>query len=39
MDRFTLTPLALRLLDNKLTPADVAALARAVKAQQTVEAK
>jgi hypothetical protein len=39
MDRFVLTPLALRLLENRLSPTDTAALALAVKAQQTTEAK
>lgn len=34
MDRISLTPLAYRLLEQRLTPADVATLAAAAKAQR-----
>jgi hypothetical protein len=41
--RYTITPLGYRLLDNRLTPAETAALAAALaavaKAQQTTEAQ
>jgi hypothetical protein len=39
MDRFVLTRLALRLLENCLSATETTALALAVQTQQTTEAK